>query len=544
MLTGKDLGYDIGSAEVFAHVDIAVSPSDKVGLIGPNGAGKTTLLHILNQDIAPSHGVVTHDSVEVGILPQDLRSHHDRTVYDFVEEVTGVKAVKDAYTETETAFMGDQDNQKKLIRYVEASERLGFYAVDEFDATLSKALRKAGLDESITDSAIGSLSGGQRTRVALAALMANRYDVVLLDEPTNNLDMAGVSILETYVQTSRAAFLMVSHDRRFLRNTTNRIVELLGSDRGVNNYGLGYDEYVVARERAYDSQVRNYEEHSLAVKSLETSLKAQRVRANSAEGSGTRARSDNDKLSANHRAARAAGHLSGQLSSMTSRLAQLQAEAPHPPQEPVSLEFMFEEGEYSRQTLLRVEHLVAAYDESGVTHGPYNLDVRGGDRVAITGANGSGKSTLIKAILGEIDRVSGDCHIGSAAQIAYIDQNQTLPKPEATPLDNLLALAPGIERSDAMNLLVKFNLDRDTVASMQAGNLSGGERAKVLLASVAASKANLLLLDEPTNNLDIPTIEGLQAALKTYKGAIVLVSHDRDFIDGIDVTNVLSLASH
>lgn len=543
MLTGKGLEYEVESYHVFSNVNISVSQADKVGLIGPNGAGKTSLLRIMSGELQPTHGTVISDEISAGMLPQDLNDWVDHSVYDFMEEVTGVRAVKTNYVKAEAAYNANPDDKKALELYCDAAERLGYFGVDEFDGTVEKAMKRAGLNPQLIDREIGDLSGGQRTRVALAAIMANRYDVIMLDEPTNNLDMEGMIILERFIRRSTAAFLMVSHDRRFLRNATTRIVELLGGSQGVNNYRLGYDEYVEARMNAYESEKKRYEEHGVAVKALAASLRERRTRANSAESGGIK-RSDNDKLGANHRAGRAAGHLARQAGAIETRLEQLKSDAPNKPQEPVSLDFMFEEGEtITSQTLIDVENLVIAYDsDNGAKEfGPYNLRVKGGDRVAIVGANGAGKSTLVKAIMGQLKTKSGRVAIGSSARVAYIDQEQSLPSPDKTPIENLMALTPGLSKGDAIHLLVKFNLVRDNVDSMRAGDLSGGERAKVLLASVAAKKANILVLDEPTNNLDIPTIEGLQESMRSYRGAVVLVSHDRDFIDGINISETINL---
>ncbi len=540
MLTGKNLEYSVGNRDVFSDVSVSISKGDKIGLIGPNGAGKTTLLHILNGTLTPTSGEIHSNNLEVGLLPQDLRDRHDQSVYDVIEDVTGVKEVRMAYGAAELDYTNDPEDQQKLQTLVDASERLGFFGVDQFEGTLMQALQRTGLEDDLADKAVGTLSGGQRTRVALAAVLAARHDVILLDEPTNNLDMEGIAILEAFINTSPAAFLMVSHDRRFLRQATNRIIELMGGDKGVNNYQLGYDEYVEARVAAYLTERRRYEEHELAVKSLAASARQARVRANSAEGGGNKRR-DSDKLTANYRSARASGHLAGQARSLASREEQLQSDAPDKPQEPVTLDFMFDGAELDKRSLLRVERLTVSYPNDETIFGPYDLTLQGGDRVAVTGANGSGKSTLIRAIMDELPTVSGRKAIGSGATIAYIDQSQSLPHADRSPLDNLLALVPGMDRADAINMLIKFNIHKDTITSTRAADLSGGERAKILLASIAAKGANLLILDEPTNNLDIPTIEGLQTALASYKGAILVVSHDREFLDGIGATSTLRL---
>lgn len=541
MITAKNVGFETEGHQVFSGVNFSISKGDKVGLVGPNGAGKTTLLHLFAGDFDPTEGSIIREDVEVGFLPQDLRPWLDCTVYGFIEQATGVTTVKEAYYRALSEYHVDQNGQEALIKLCDTAARLGHYGVDSFEKTVATSLTEAGLDEDFASREVGELSGGQRTRVALAAIISAPYDVILLDEPTNNLDAAGINILDNFIKRSKAAFLMVSHDRRFLRSTTSQIIELLGGGAGVNQYGLGYDEYVEARRLAYESEERRYTGHRAAIKGLESRARLQKNRASSAERGGSR-RTDGDKLTANHRAGRAAGHLASQARGLETRLERMREETPNKPQKPISLDFMFPETDIvGSQNLLTVNDLVVTYADQARRFGPYNLTVSIGDRVAITGANGAGKSTLIRAIMGDIDTESGQSSFGKNTRVAYIDQSQTLPLPYQTPLDNLLALAPEITREEAMHLLVKFNLKRDSLNSVKVENLSGGERAKILLASITARKANLLILDEPTNNLDIPTIEGLQEALASYRGAVVLVSHDRDFIEGIGVNTTIEV---
>ncbi len=543
MLSVKNLGYEVESHRVFSDVSFTISPGEKVGLIGPNGAGKSTLLGVLAGTHMPTSGELVKNNIEIGILPQDLKDWLDASVQEFIETVTGVKGVRDEYAQAEVKYT-EEPNEKTLILFCDAAEKLGHFGVDEFDKILAKSLKQAGLSDQDASKEIGQLSGGQKTRVALAAVMASRYDLILLDEPTNNLDIEGVVLLEKFIQGSKAAFLMVSHDRRFLRNATTRIIELLGGDQGVNQYGLGYDEYVEARAHAYTVDMKRYEEHKMAIRSLEVSARERRVRAGSAETANRRS-SDGDKLGANYRSGRAANHMAGQAKAIEARLERLKREAPHKPQEPISLDFLFQESDKIHKRLLTISDVTINYTtENGLLSlGPYNLTIDGGERVVVTGANGTGKSSLIESINNSKNVASGNIQLGSGVRLAYIDQAQTVPMPLGSPLENIKKLAPGISDEDAIHLLVKFNLSRDTARHVAAEKLSGGERAKILLAAIAATKANLLLLDEPTNNLDIPTIEGLQDALKSYGGALLLVSHDRDFIEGIGYDRIIKLDS-
>lgn len=539
MISLKNIGYEIDSHHIFSGVNFSISEGEKVGLIGPNGAGKTTLLQIIAGIKKTSEGEIISRHADIGLLPQDLTEWIDTTVYDFIATVTGITAVKAAYDQASATYNSNPTDDS-LVQFCDAAERLGKFGVTNFEETLVKSLRTAGLSKEIAERNIGLLSGGQRTRVALAAIMASRHDVILLDEPTNNLDLEGVSILESYIKKSKAAFLMVSHDRRFLRNTTQRIIELLGDERGVNQYGLGYDEYIEARELAYTGEKKRYIEHQLTVKSLEASARAKRAQATSAERTQSKAK-DNDKLTRNYRGGRAATHLAGQKRGIEARIQRLKNEAPHKPQEPVVLEFSFDHEDSGNKRLLELKNITITYNES-TTIGPVTLSLSSNDRLAITGANGTGKSTILKAAMGKVKPSDGEVFLRSDLNIVYIDQDQSLPLPTSTAVKNLLELAPAINREDAIHLLIKLNFDIDEIDTTPVRNMSGGERAKILLASIIAKKASLLILDEPTNNLDIPTIEALQDALQSYRGAILIVSHDRDFLDALNIDTVIPLS--
>lgn len=535
MINLNHVNYATGSKEILHDVSFSINVGDKIGLVGSNGAGKTTLLRLINGDLTPTSGEIIKTNEEIGILPQDMRDWLDYSVYEFIEEVTGVKDTREQFDE-QCANLEHDSSERTLLLYADALEKYDKFEVASFDANLEKALKCADISSINTDKEIGNFSGGQRTRIALAAVFASRYDVVLLDEPTNNLDDKGVVVLEKFIEGSNAAFLMVSHDRRFLRNATSRIIELMGGDQGMRQYGLGYDEYVEARERAKQATFNRYEQYEKEKKRLDRAARAARIKANSAGSN--RSNSDNDKLTAHFRKEKAASGLASAASGMSSRLGQL--EEPERPEEDVSLKFLFKEEAGKKLNLLSVSNLEIDYG-NGHTIGPVSFSIRTGDKILLKGKNGSGKTSVIRGIMGDTPVSSGDVHASKQANVIYVDQNQTLPLPDDSALNNLRHLAPSLELHDAINLLIRFNLKKDIIQVTPGSELSGGERAKVLLAGIAANNVGLLILDEPTNNLDIPTIEALEHALKNYNGGVLIVSHDRDFVQNIGITNIISI---
>jgi len=536
MLSAENIRYDINGHQVFKDVSFSINRGDKIGLVGRNGAGKTTLLRMLAGEIEPTGGQLSLGDYEVGLLPQDLSDWLGHSVYDFVGDVTGVTGAKAKFEESCRQLDGDQSDEI-MTTYSEALDLYQRYDVENYDNSLKRALAQAGLAGIDVDRSLEQFSGGQKTRISLAALFASKYDVLLLDEPTNNLDNNGMALLERFIQDSKAAFLMVSHDRRFLRTSTNRIIEVIGGEKGVVQYGLGYDEYVASRATAQDAAEGRYERYETErkrLKKVSRGLSSRAVAATSKRG-----KSDNDKLTTNFRSERASTSMAKQSQAVKSRLSQL--EEPEKPEEEISLDFTIGEKGRKRFSLLQASGLTAKYEGDDRIFGPISLHVHNGDEVVITGDNGSGKTTLLKVLAGQMPEHSGLYKPGREARIIYIDQQQTVPLSNKTAVENLRHLAPGMELHDAIILLLKFNLKKDIINTVPAESLSGGERAKILLAAIVANQANLLIMDEPTNNLDITTIEALEAALKTYKGSVVITSHDKEFLDNLDINQEINL---
>ena len=535
MVDLKRISYETGNRELFRNVSFTINAGDKIGLVGPNGVGKTTLLKIINGDLKPTFGNVILSGEKIGILPQNLNKWLDKTVYSFIEEVTGVKSAREEFA-AQCERLAQDTSENTLLNYNKALEQYEKFEVANFDATIKKALSRATLRDINPERRLDTFSGGQRTRIALAAIFASRYDLILLDEPTNNLDDNGVALLEDFISNSPVSFLIVSHDRRFLRNATKQIIELVGN-KGINKYNLGYDEYIKARAKDRQAMINRYEQYEKEKKRLRRVARDAKIRANSAGSN--RKKSDGDKLNEHFRKERASSNLASASSGAESRLQQL--DEPERVEDEIAIKFTFDEVSSKKCSLVSVRSLSISHDGKKII-GPVTFNVRPSDRILIQGENGSGKSSLLNLIMdNSLSYRSGEVIKNENVKTIYMNQSQTLPLENSSPLDNLRHLSPELELHDAINTLIRFGLDKRTISSTRAANLSGGERAKVLLAAMSTSSPDLIILDEPTNNLDIPTIEALELALNRYRGGVVVVSHDRDFVENIGITKKIKI---
>ena len=535
MVDLKRISYETGNRELFRNVSFTINAGDKIGLVGPNGVGKTTLLKIINGDLKPTFGNVILSGEKIGILPQNLNKWLDKTVYSFIEEVTGVKSAREEFA-AQCERLAQDTSENTLLNYNKALEQYEKFEVANFDATIKKALSRATLRDINPERRLDTFSGGQRTRIALAAIFASRYDLILLDEPTNNLDDNGVALLEDFISNSPVSFLIVSHDRRFLRNATRQIIELVGN-KGINKYNLGYDEYIKARAKDRQAMINRYEQYEKEKKRLRRVARDAKIRANSAGSN--RKKSDGDKLNEHFRKERASSNLASASSGAESRLQQL--DEPERVEDEIAIKFTFDEVSSKKCSLVSVRSLSISHDGKKII-GPVTFNVRPSDRILIQGENGSGKSSLLNLIMdNSLSYRSGEVIKNENVKTIYMNQSQTLPLENSSPLDNLRHLSPELELQDAINTLIRFGLDKRTISSTRAADLSGGERAKVLLAAMSTSSPDLIILDEPTNNLDIPTIEALELALNRYRGGVVVVSHDRDFVENIGITKKIKI---
>ncbi|WP_090973008.1 ribosomal protection-like ABC-F family protein [Nocardioides exalbidus] len=525
-LVAKDLAGGHGHRTLFEHLDLTVAPGDVVGVVGANGAGKSTLLRLLAGEAVPMAGSVTTAPSDafVGWLPQEHERVPGETIGDYLGRRTGATTATEAMEAAATAL--ETDDAGAGDAYAAALDHWLATGAPDLDDRAPAVLGELGLDLGL-DALMTTLSGGQAARVALAALLLSRFDVVLLDEPTNDLDLAGLERLESFVRGLRAGVVLVSHDREFLARCVTRIVELDLAQHQVAVYDGGYDAFLEERAVARRHAREAYEEFAEKKADLVGRARTQREWSSQGVRNAMKKSPDNDKI--RRRAQTESSEKQAQkVRQMESRIARLE-EVEEPRKEWV-LQFDIAAAPRSSSVVATLDGAVARLGDFRL--GPVSLQVSAGDRIAITGPNGAGKTTLLRLLLGHLAPDEGRASVGASVAIGEIDQART-SLADALPLgDACEAVVPEMTSAEVRTLLAKFGLKADQVASL-VGRLSPGERTRAAMALLQARGVNLLVLDEPTNHLDLPAIEQLEQALETYDGTLLLVSHDRRLLANV-----------
>ncbi|MCX6471276.1 MAG: ABC-F family ATP-binding cassette domain-containing protein [Corynebacteriales bacterium] len=534
-LVAKDLAGGFAHRTLFDGLDLTVAPGDVVGVVGANGAGKSTLLRILAGVLEPLEGTVSLAPADafIGWLPQE----HDRvpgeTVAAYIARRTGC-AEATAAMDAAAAALSDP---AAATPGVDPADAYGV-ALDHWLATgaadleerLPAVLADLGLDSNAVDPAtttMTSLSGGQAARVGLAALMVSRFDIVMLDEPTNDLDLDGLERLETFVRELRGGVVLVSHDREFLARSVTRVLELDLAQNTTTVFGGGYDSYLEERETARRHRREEYEEFAEKKADLVDRARTQREWSSQGVRNAMKKSPDNDKIR-RKAAAESSEKQAQKVRQMESRIARLE-EVAEPRKE---WELHFTIGAAPRSSSVVATLSEAVVHQGDFTLGPVSLQVDAGERIGITGPNGAGKSTLLRLLLGRQSPDSGRASLGANVAIGEIDQARA-EFTGATPLvDRFESHVPDWPTAEVRTLLAKFGLRADHV-ERAVDDLSPGERTRAGLALLQAVGTNVLVLDEPTNHLDLPAIEQLEQALDSYEGTLLLVTHDRRMLDTV-----------
>ena len=525
-LVAKDLSGGHGHRVLFEGLDLTVAPGDVIGVVGANGAGKSTLLSLLGGAATPMAGSVScapRDAF-VGLLPQEHERVPGETVAAYVARRTGATEAT-AAMESAAAALGS-GGAGTDDAYAVAFDRWMASGAADLEDRIAPVLDDLGLDVG-PDALMSSLSGGQAARVALAALLLSRFDVVLLDEPTNDLDLDGLARLEAFVQGLRGGVVLVSHDREFLARCVTRIVELDLAQGQVTVYDGGYDAFLEERAVARRHAREAYEQYASTRADLVARARTQREWSSQGVRNAMKKNPDNDKI--RRKAATESSEKQAQkVRQMESRIARLE-EVQEPRKEWVL--------QFDIAAAPRSSTVVATLNEASVrlgdfALGPVSAQVEAGDRIGITGPNGAGKTTLLRLLLGDTAPDTGSASLGASVEVGVIDQARTTLDDTQSLGDAVEAVVPQLTQAEVRTLLAKFGLKADQVAS-EVGRLSPGERTRAAMALLQARGVNLLVLDEPTNHLDLPAIEQLEQALASYDGALLLVSHDRRLLENV-----------
>jgi ATPase subunit of ABC transporter with duplicated ATPase domains len=519
LLSVRRVSKSYGSRSVLHDVDLVVPRRARIALIGPNGIGKSTLLRILAGLEEPDEGEVVSTGF-VGYLPQEPEARPGETLRDYLARRTGVAGAEADLDRREAALPDG------IEEHAAALERFLALGGDDLEARARGVCGMLGLHAEL-DRAVDTLSSGQRARAALAAILLARFDVFLLDEPTNDLDFRGLERLERFVRETKAAVVVVSHDRDFLERVTTDVLEFEAETGKPRRYAGGFGEYERMRTAAREREAAAYERYRSEQSRFTALLSDRRTQARSL-GAGLGNRTGGSDRRPTHA-------LSTKVRQAEKRLERL--EDPGKPWTPWELRLEFRAGKRGAEQVLELQGAVV--ERGAFRLGPLDLDVRIHDHVAIVGPNGSGKSTLVEALLGSLPLAGGSRTVGSGVELGAIDQERRRFDGSERLIDTFVRESD-LPPEEARTLLAKLALGADDV--LRAGaSLSPGERTRAELALLQARGVNCLVLDEPTNHLDLEAIEQLEGALANFDGTLLVVSHDRRFLEGIAPSKIVEL---
>ena len=534
-LVAKKLAGGFAHRVLFEGLDLTVAPGDVIGVVGANGSGKSTLLRILAGDLEPVEGTVSVAPADafIGWLPQEHQRIAGETVAAYLSRRTGCTAATRAM-EAAAEALADPDPRPTDVDpadvYAAAFDHWLATGAADIDERLPGVLADLGLDSDAVQpdsTPMTALSGGQAARVGLAALMLSRFDIALLDEPTNDLDLDGLARLEEFVRDLRGGVVLVSHDREFLARSVTEVLELDLAQNTTTVFGGGYDSYLEEREVGRRHRREQYEEFAEKKADLVARARTQREWSSQGVRNAMRKSPDNDKI--RRRAATESSEKQAQkVRQMESRIARLEEVVE--PRKEWALQFTIGAAPRSSAVVATLDNAVVR--QGDFVLGPVSLQIDAGERIGITGPNGAGKSTLLRLLLGRRLPDEGRASLGANVAIGEIDQARADFSGTGRLVDRVEQRLPSWSTAEVRTLLAKFGLRADHV-ERPLDELSPGERTRAGLALLQACGTNVLVLDEPTNHLDLPAIEQLEEALESYDGALLLVTHDRRMLENV-----------
>lgn len=507
MIVLDNLGYHLPQGFLFEGVSLQIKENDRIGLVGKNGAGKSTLLRILSRTINPTDGKVHYPKdCKIGFLTQDIKVDSEKPVLNYLlESNTELNRVQKRISAINNELVERTDYESEsYLKLLDELDHLNheFNLMEGFqwEDKVSSTLKGLGFEEEELNKPLNKFSGGWKMRAELAKILVNVPDVLLLDEPTNHLDIISIGWLENYLKTFPGAVILISHDRLFLDNVTNRTLEI--SLQKIHDYPYAYSKYKLVRAEELERLESAKKQQDKDIKQTEELINKFRAKKNKAA-------------------------FAQSLIKKLEKTERIQVESDQVASMKISFPLSVQPG----KLVLELKDLGKSFGDKLIFKG-INHSVGRGEKIALLGANGKGKSTLLKRITGKLDG-EGDAVLGHNVNISYFAQDQAENlDPNKTVYDTVDEIAKGEIRSNLRGLLGAFLFSGDDI-DKKVGVLSGGERTRLALCQLLLSPSNFLILDEPTNHLDIQSKEVLKSALKNYEGTFIVVSHDREFLDGL-----------
>ena len=526
MLVIKNITKQLGTSQVLSGVTFALGTGQKAALVGPNGVGKSTLLRIIaGIDTANKGTIQKAKHAGIGYLTQEIVTLPGETIDAYTRRLAGLEELEQLMEDLGKRL----DDPVVAVEYDEVSEQYRKRGGYDFEARLRTLLDGLGMREIPLDRRIDELSGGQKGKVNLIAVLLRGVDILLLDEPTNNLDLPALLWLETFLMQSEATCLIASHDRSFLDRVVTKVFEIDWFTRAIVAYTGNWSEYarIKALEERHKKELYRLQQEEL--KRLKNTAAEKAEWSQNAENN-TKEWSDGDKMGRNFKREKAARKFAAAASALESRAEQTAVLEKPDERDPLEIRFDPVAGTEEGSRDIHLRDVVAGYGDFRI--GPISLEIPFGRRVAILGRNGSGKSTLIKALVGRLAPISGEVTRGSDIVLGdFAQEHETLPREWVS--SQLFADRAGLEDQARVALLLhQFHLGYDAMRK-KIREFSPGERARLLLALYAEMRVNVLVLDEPTNHLDVEAIRVLEEVLERYQGTVILVTHDRTFIEHV-----------
>lgn len=517
ILSCKDICKSYGIRDVLKNITFSINEGDKVGIIGANGEGKSTLFKIITKELSQDSGEVFIDKNKtLGYLSQNLALNSEKNIYEealsVFDELLNIESklssleikMSEPYDEKKASY------HEKLIKdYTTLQDLYSHKGGYVYKGEISRVLKGLGFTENDFYKSINTLSGGQKTRVALCKLLLRKPDIILLDEPTNHLDLEAISWLEDYMKNYKGTVLVISHDRFFLDSVTNNTFEVIGGK--VECYNVPYTKFIDLRKKNYEAKLKAYNLQQAEIKRQEAII--EKFRSFNREKS-IRAAESREKV----------------LEKME------KIEAPTHSKEASKIKF--EASVKSGYDVLHIENMAKSYGDKSLFSN-LNLDLKRGEKVALIGENGRGKTTLFKIIMDKVEADKGVKVLGTNVNVGYYDQEQSDLNLDKTIIDEVWDDFPNLTTSKLRSYLASFLFTGDDVFKV-INTLSGGEKCRINLLKLILSKSNLLLLDEPTNHLDIISREALEDAILEYDGTLMVISHDRYFLNKV-ISRILEL---